>query len=985
MSPKGGKKALKAAKTLRTSPVVEPLHLPTRSPLDDGARSQMFYLSDPLQTNLSAPLRRRSGGPPLNPGLPEHTPRKRRGKEQAEPALSIEGQQFDPNLGSRLEQAVDDRLRQVMSEQAPLKEWIEERSAKGAANEESAKGASGNESNEGSVNKDNEHNAAPALEKAITNEKVKDSSKESSNASIADKNAKAMAEAMWKEHPSSQASFALSSAEQQRHDAYTLLWKDHHDKQRQKSATTAFFEENAKGSSPKWGDLEDEEIQSAPLWNYNATTEDNASSSAATPAEKSNNGTPSGKEEIEPNPAKSTTQNEADTPDATPKSSEKFKAFLKDKLQERQHALLPSASNPPSREKPPASPRENVEDEVMQVDSQGNSLTIPQHLAELIDGSQEEEVGLESLLLPELHARYLRGELNSIDDVRITFEAVMGADFSGMDVVFVYDVCLRLMQSSDPIGVMAKNYAIKQDKMIEEQRLLCFEDMARLHRQVKERSVADTAQLAKDMQAVNAERENELLKLKNEHRTLVVSNALLNSDYEMLKLKQSAITGIEGYAQCRQELQDALKKLELKTSECKVYQEQMLKLGDALRLQSVAAPVHEAPAPAPAEENLDPPPGWDHSSRSRAIEETAMAWGVHRAPEIFNNGWGDSPGESSFSETSHNTQTGGPTQFFGWSNKNYREPARGLRGQDSGIPFYPNPKGGKGKRGRDHADDARNVRQKSWTKDGKSIAEDWSRSHSVHTQFRLLPLSAVQTLLETLKSADASFQQIVRNVNSERWQEHVNTNFLVLHQDLGIPNRPTVSPHFYYQAAQWQCHNRIDMLSNNELSDAAYKDDLRANTNTFEIGTTTIAVPLNVVQLGDKETPTGNVILNDFKIAKHYLSQQEQLTRSYVSRRDNFYKIVAVNGDDRKTRTFLDKATHIQMHRDFHRFPKQESTRFFKQLFDEAFKSHYNKIMNEILAFATHNIPLDYTQRFATDIRVLYFYNANCTSVRPAL
>jgi hypothetical protein len=184
----------------------------------------------------------------------------------------------------------------------------------------------------------------------------------------------------------------------------------------------------------------------------------------------------------------------------------------------------------------------------------------------------------------------LRGELNSIDDVRITFETVMGANFSGIDVVFVYNICLRLMQSSDPIGEMVKNYAIKQDKMIEEQRLLCFEDMARLHRQIKERSVADTAQLAKDMQAVNAERENELLKLKNEHRILMVSNALLNSDHEMLKLRQSAITGIEGYAQCQQELQDALKKLELKTSEYKVYQEQMLKLSDALRLQSAAAP-----------------------------------------------------------------------------------------------------------------------------------------------------------------------------------------------------------------------------------------------------------------------------------------------------------------------------------------------------------------------------------------------------------
>jgi hypothetical protein len=133
----------------------------------------------------------------------------------------------------------------------------------------------------------------------------------------------------------------------------------------------------------------------------------------------------------------------------------------------------------------------------------------------------------------------------------------------------------------------------------------------------------------------------------------------------------------------------------------------------------------------------------------------------------------------------------------------------------------------------------------------------------------------------------------------------------------------------------------IDMLSNNELSNTAYKDDLRANTNTFEIGTTTISVPLNVVQLGDTETLTGNVILNNFKIAKHYLSQQELLTRSYVSRRDNFYKVVIANNDKKQTRTFLDKATHIQLKRDFHRFPNQEPTRFFKQLFDETFKSHY--------------------------------------------
>ncbi len=84
--------------------------------------------------NISTPLRRRSGGPPLNTGLPEHTPKKRRTKEspKKEPAPSTEERQFEPNLGIRLEQAVEDRLYQTMSVQAPLKERIADESVKGS-------------------------------------------------------------------------------------------------------------------------------------------------------------------------------------------------------------------------------------------------------------------------------------------------------------------------------------------------------------------------------------------------------------------------------------------------------------------------------------------------------------------------------------------------------------------------------------------------------------------------------------------------------------------------------------------------------------------------------------------------------------------------------------------------------------------------------------------------------------------------------------
>ncbi len=111
---------------------------------------------------------------------------------------------------------------------------------------------------------------------------------------------------------------------------------------------------------------------------------------------------------------------------------------------------------------------------------------------------------------------------------------------------------------------------------------------------------------------------------------------------------------------------------------------------------------------------------------------------------------------------------------------------------------------------------------------------------------------------------------------------------MYLHAVLGIPDKPTtVSPHFYYQAAQWQCNNMIDMLSRSELTDKSYKDSLGNNHNTFEDDLTSIAVPTrsNVMQLGNNKT------LNDFRIAKHYLSQQELLTRSYTSRRNNFYNV----------------------------------------------------------------------------------------------
>jgi hypothetical protein len=71
-----------------------------------------------------------------------------------------------------------------------------------------------------------------------------------------------------------------------------------------------------------------------------------------------------------------------------------------------------------------------------------------------------------------------------------------------------------------------------------------------------------------------------------------------------------------------------------------------------------------------------------------------------------------------------------------------------------------------------------------------------------------------------------------------------------------------------------------------------------------------------------------------------------------------------VHNEKRPTHTFMDKNTHILMKRDFHRNKLLKAPATFNRLFDDAYKNHYTNIMQEIERFVTHNIPLEYTQRF---------------------
>ena len=81
-------------------------------------------------------------GSPLLIGLPEPAPKRNKAKE---PVLSAGTYVPDSNLGSRLEDAVDARHRQILSEQTPPKEHTAKERVKGSCAGESAKGSNTSE------------------------------------------------------------------------------------------------------------------------------------------------------------------------------------------------------------------------------------------------------------------------------------------------------------------------------------------------------------------------------------------------------------------------------------------------------------------------------------------------------------------------------------------------------------------------------------------------------------------------------------------------------------------------------------------------------------------------------------------------------------------------------------------------------------------------------------------------------------------------
>jgi hypothetical protein len=92
----------------------------------------------------------------------------------------------------------------------------------------------------------------------------------------------------------------------------------------------------------------------------------------------------------------------------------------------------------------------------------------------------EEEVMPERLLNGYFKHLFEGGNLNTIDDVKAAYARVLGTDECVVSANFVYELTLNMFRSSDPFGLIARDFAGKQMDMLEGERKLYRENMKQL-------------------------------------------------------------------------------------------------------------------------------------------------------------------------------------------------------------------------------------------------------------------------------------------------------------------------------------------------------------------------------------------------------------------------------------------------------------------------------------------------------------------------
>ncbi len=303
------------------------------------------------------------------------------------------------------------------------------------------------------------------------------------------------------------------------------------------------------------------------------------------------------------------------------------------------------------------------------------------------------------------------GDLDTVEGVKQAFVNAFGEEMLVCGG-FVFNLTHKLFQRTDPFNCLVKNYEDKQDEMMRAQRSFVKDEMAYLHRKMREQLTKDSTVLAKVMQEVHDKREVELRQLRAENKKSAIDLALHLSDFQLFKRKNAAPSEAEELAQCQKDLRDAqirslLKDDEIQALELHIHMLKGLMYTHGMEIPPDTSESAIAPAPAPSAENV---PTWGNSNAPPVVDLNNNGWGTNPAPS-------PAPTQESYhqySDESMDTPHGkyGKNSYY----KGYK--GKGHKGSGSKTRHSSHSHG---KRGRDTYEDdkrEREVKQKTWNADG---------------------------------------------------------------------------------------------------------------------------------------------------------------------------------------------------------------------------------------------------------------------------
>jgi hypothetical protein len=166
--------------------------------------------------------------------------------------------------------------------------------------------------------------------------------------------------------------------------------------------------------------------------------------------------------------------------------------------------------------------------------------------------------------------------------------------------------------------------------MMRAQRNFVKDEMAYLHRKMREQLTKDSTVLAKVMQETHDKREIEVKQLRAENKKSAIDLALHISDFQMYQRRHAVPSGAEELAQCQKNLREA--------------QIQSLRKDD--EIAALDLHIHMLKGLMATHGMLVPPDASQSVATPAPTVVNAPTWGNTNAPPVVdlnNNGWGTNP------------------------------------------------------------------------------------------------------------------------------------------------------------------------------------------------------------------------------------------------------------------------------------------------------------------------------------------------------